>query len=170
MRYIEEDVSGSGATPIRTPIFSSAPRKDKPGIAEHILGHQNRLADVSPRIYRGDTEVMPRSAARAFRAVTHVILILCAICAFNPSYAARYHVPSYVPRDTHGRIARSPAAKNAFKRANPCPSTGKATGACPGYVVDHVIALCVGGTDAPQNMAWQTTAAAKVKDRTECGR
>lgn len=72
-----------------------------------------------------------------------------------------------VKRDGHGRIARDPHAKEAFRRTHPCPSTGKTYGACPGWVVDHVQALKHGGTDAPSNMQWQTRAAAKVKDRVE---
>jgi hypothetical protein len=70
-------------------------------------------------------------------------------------------------RSTKGRIARSAAAKRSFQRSHPCPSTGKTSGACPGYVVDHVVALKRGGADAPRNMQWQTTAAAKAKDKVE---
>lgn len=72
-----------------------------------------------------------------------------------------------VQRDKHGRIKRSSAAKAAFKRQQPCPSTGKATGRCPGYVIDHIDPLECGGADAPPNMQWQTTADAKTKDKTE---
>ena len=114
----------------------------------------------------------------AYRIVMSTILAIC--LTFNPSHAApackdclqaaASRAPAYVPRDTHGRIQRSPVAKNAFKRAYPCPSTGRATGACPGYVVDHVIALCVGGVDAPSNLQWQNVADAKAKDRVECRR
>ena len=70
-------------------------------------------------------------------------------------------------RDTKGKIARSPKAKYDFQRANPCPSTGKASGACPGYVKDHVVPLKRGGADAPANMQWQTKAEAEAKDRVE---
>ena len=72
-----------------------------------------------------------------------------------------------VQRDNHGRIKRSPVAKDHFKKAHPCPSTGKSSGACPGYVIDHVMPLKRGGRDAPDNMQWQTKEAAKLKDRTE---
>jgi hypothetical protein len=34
-------------------------------------------------------------------------------------------------------------------------------------VIDHVQALKHGGADAPSNMQWQTTAAAKAKDKIE---
>ncbi len=71
------------------------------------------------------------------------------------------------PRDTKGRITRSATAKRAFQKAHPCPSTGKTTGACPGYVIDHVVPLKRGGADTPSNMAWQTVAAAKAKNRVE---
>jgi hypothetical protein len=52
-------------------------------------------------------------------------------------------------------------------REEPCPSTEKNSGACPGYVVDHVKALKHGGADVPSNMQWQTIEAAKAKDRWE---
>ena len=72
-----------------------------------------------------------------------------------------------VPRDAHGRIQRTSAARSSFQHANLCPSTGKTSGACPGHVVDHVRPLKRGGADSPSNMQWQTTQAAKQKDRTE---
>jgi hypothetical protein len=70
-------------------------------------------------------------------------------------------------RDSNGRIKRSPAARRDFQRSNPCPSTGKSSGSCPGYVIDHVTPLKRGGADAPANMQWQTVQAAKAKDRIE---
>ena len=71
------------------------------------------------------------------------------------------------PRDSHGRIKRSSSAKTEFKKSRPCPATGKSSGACPGYVIDHVKPLKRGGADHPSNMQWQTKEAAKEKDRTE---
>jgi hypothetical protein len=70
-------------------------------------------------------------------------------------------------RDKRGRIPRSKASKDAFKRVNPCPSTGRTSGACPGYVIDHKQALKHGGSDTPDNMQWQTKEAAKAKDKVE---
>jgi hypothetical protein len=70
-------------------------------------------------------------------------------------------------RDSNGRIKRSPAARREFQRSSPCPSTGKSSGSCPGYVIDHVTPLKRGGADAPANMQWQTVQAAKAKDRIE---
>jgi len=70
-------------------------------------------------------------------------------------------------RDHHGRIARSPNARHSFVKNNPCPSTGKKSGRCPGYVVDHVVPLKRGGADRPSNMQWQTIQAAKQKDKWE---
>lgn len=72
-----------------------------------------------------------------------------------------------VERDSHGRIARSQEAKSDFKRQHPCPATGRSSGACPGYVIDHVNPLKRGGADAPSNMQWQTREAAKAKERWE---
>ena len=71
--------------------------------------------------------------------------------------------PFTVPRDSHGRIARSAEAKHAFE-----VSTGYPHGR-PGYVVDHIIPLARGGADLPSNMQWQTIAEGKAKDRGELG-
>lgn len=68
---------------------------------------------------------------------------------------------------THRSSKRSKAARDAFEREHPCPSTGKRSGRCPGYVVDHVKALACGGADAPSNMQWQTAEAGKAKDKSE---
>ena len=81
-----------------------------------------------------------------------------------------HHKSTYaqgVARDSHGKIARSQKAKDDFKHQHPCPSTGKSSGACPGYVIDHVKPLKRGGEDKPSNMQWQTKEAAKQKDQTE---
>jgi hypothetical protein len=89
----------------------------------------------------------------------------------HSTHASSHHASSKavqgVPRDSHGRIKRSTRAKDAFKHQQPCPSTGRSSGACPGYVIDHVQALKRGGTDAPSNMQWQTKEAAKQKDKWE---
>jgi hypothetical protein len=94
----------------------------------------------------------------------------------HSSYAsgAHHYSPISVPsgRDSHGRIKRSVVAKDDFKREHPCPSTGRASGACPGYVIDHVKPLACGGLDDPSNMQWQTVADGKAKDKWErkgCG-
>ncbi len=70
-------------------------------------------------------------------------------------------------RDSRGRIKRSPEAKHEFERSHPCPTTGKTSGSCAGYVVDDVTPLKRGGEDAPSNMQWQTKADAKAKDAVE---
>jgi hypothetical protein len=62
---------------------------------------------------------------------------------------------------------RSREVAAQFQHANPCPSTGKRFGACPGYVKDHINPLCNGGLDAVSSMQWQTIADARTKDRWE---
>lgn len=70
-------------------------------------------------------------------------------------------------RQANGRINRSSTVKHEFQRSNACPSIDKTSGACPGYVIDHVIPLKRGGVDSPSNMHWQTKADAKAKDKVE---
>ncbi len=76
-------------------------------------------------------------------------------------YMSRYSTRSFKTscyscrRDRTGRIARSSTAQTAFRKANPCPSTGKRTGPCRGYVIDHRVPLRRGGRDHPSNMLWQ---------------
>lgn len=63
------------------------------------------------------------------------------------------------------RTKRSQSAKVEFKLQQPCPATGASKGPCKGYVIDHIKALACGGADRPENMQWQTVAAAKEKDK-----
>lgn len=64
--------------------------------------------------------------------------------------------------------ARDRAVAREFQRLYRCPSTGRTTGACPGWVRDHIVPLCKGGADTVDNMQWQTVAEGKAKDRWEC--
>jgi hypothetical protein len=65
-------------------------------------------------------------------------------------------------------LARDPHQVVLFKRTHICPSTYQYSQRCPGYVVDHVIALDCGGADNYKtNMAYQTIAAGKAKDKIE---
>ena len=70
-------------------------------------------------------------------------------------------------RDENGRIKRDPEMRRAFRALMPCPATGRTSGACPGFVVDHIVALKRGGPDVPANMQWQPVAEAWAKDRVE---
>lgn len=67
--------------------------------------------------------------------------------------------------------ARDPAQVRAFRKDHPCPLTGKTTGPCTDgkqrMVVDHMLPICSGGRDAPDNMAWQEYSASLVKDAEE---
>lgn len=54
-----------------------------------------------------------------------------------------------------------------FRKTHPCPSTGKVKGACPGWNVDHVIALRCGGPDTVGNMQWITVREHKAKTKRE---
>lgn len=51
-------------------------------------------------------------------------------------------------------IQRSQAEVRAFRAVEPCPATGRRSGACPGWEVDHTVPLCHGGLDHSSNMVW----------------
>jgi hypothetical protein len=63
--------------------------------------------------------------------------------------------------------SRLASVKREFQLTHPRPANGHTSGACPGYVKDHVVPLACGGPDAPSNMQWQTRADAKAKDKWE---
>lgn len=62
---------------------------------------------------------------------------------------------------------RSRALRAEFQRQHPCPATGERTGACPGWEVDHVVALVCGGKDELGNLQWLTVQAHREKTRAE---
>lgn len=62
---------------------------------------------------------------------------------------------------------RDPAQVREFRKTHPCPATGQTSGACPGWVVDHMIPLCAGGPDTPDNMQWQDKPTSLRKDKYE---
>jgi len=62
---------------------------------------------------------------------------------------------------------RSREVMRDFQREHPCPSTGKTSGARPGYRKDHTKPLACDGPDAVWNLQWQTVRAAAIKDRWE---
>lgn len=93
-----------------------------------------------------------------------VLIVL--LLLLSPAFAGRRCQTCL--RDTHGHIRRSQAVKREFRANHPCPSTGRTSGACPGYTIDHSVALCKGGLDIPSNLSYQTTAEAKAKDKIEC--
>ena len=98
------------------------------------------------------------------------LLLLLLLSLTAPAKGRSPHT-HHTKRTTHAKRSthkpRSTTARARFQRANPCPATGKRTGACPGYVVDHKIPIKRGGPDSPDNMQWQTREAAKAKDRIE---
>ncbi len=73
----------------------------------------------------------------------------------------------FVPRDADGRIKRSKAAIMAFRRQWPCPATGKKTGACPGWALNHSVPLDCGGCDVSQNLEWMRNDVKRVHDTYE---
>ena len=116
------------------------------------------IARSEPRSHRGEARSKPRNS---FTSHTSRASAAGSLALSNSTRCTTCE------RDANGRIKRNPAARRAFQRSNPCPATRRTTGACPGYIVDHIIPLKRGAADEPANMQWQTPAEAKAKDRIE---
>ena len=84
-----------------------------------------------------------RPLAAAIR-MTKPLFLLCLLLATLPGLADarnKYH---------------DRAEQRAFRLQTPCPSTGQAEGACPGWQVGYIVELCAGGQDKRENMRWIT--------------
>jgi len=103
------------------------------------------------------------------RHVLGLILLLVILSAAAPFWKSEDpKVCGQVVRDPKdGTTLRSVAVMNAFKKAHACPSTGKNAGACPGWVMDHVIPLDCGGCDAIGNLQWLPTEMWRMKSKWE---
>jgi hypothetical protein len=85
--------------------------------------------------------------------------------SYKGSHRSRRATSSAISRNRRGRIRRSAAAKRSFERQHPCPSTGRSSGRCPGYVVDHVRPLECGGADARATCSGRQWRQAKPRTR-----
>jgi hypothetical protein len=81
--------------------------------------------------------------------------------------AAALAVCVVLPGPASAKQQRSASVKREFQLMHPCPATGRTSGACPGYVKDHVVPLACGGPYAVANLQWQTIRDAKAKDKWE---
>ena len=57
--------------------------------------------------------------------------------------------------------AGSDSEKAIFRKSHPCPSNGKTSGACPGYVVTYITPPKKGGAHTAANMQWLTNVEGK---------
>lgn len=69
--------------------------------------------------------------------------------------------------DAFGATPRGRHAPQAFQKLSPCPANGKTSGACPGWIKDHIVPLYCNGPDTPANLQWQTVEESRAKDRWE---
>ena len=137
---------------------------------------QNRLFRLIVTPTRAYLRALSAATQAFLRTVSRVVgaEVVGDAIAFFEAFAgmeAGFQQRARAVRDLCPRQQRSHSAERSarreFQHSNRCPSTGRASGACPGYVVDHIRPLKRGGSDTPSNMQWQTRAAAKAKDRTE---
>lgn len=84
-------------------------------------------------------------------------LFLAALLALFATATIAQEDPRYCgppKRDARGVIVRSSAVLRQFQALNHCPSTHAPTGACPGWIKDHVRPLAACGCDSIGNLQW----------------
>jgi hypothetical protein len=94
-----------------------------------------------------------------------LIVVAVSVAVAGPLDEMRYCGPP--KRDVTGKIIRDPKVTRRFQLLHPCPESGRVTGACPGWAIDHVIPLACGGCDAVFNMQWLDTVTKRRKDSFE---
>lgn len=94
----------------------------------------------------------------AVLALLAVVMLLSAQGAFGGPLDETRYCTITPTRDADGSISRRADVLRAFRALYPCPETGQKHGACPGWNIDHVIPLAVGGCDAVPNLQWLPTA------------
>jgi hypothetical protein len=102
------------------------------------------------------------------RLLTFMLMLLLLLVGLLAGTAARADLPAAgqpgavndlrycgePARTADGRIKRSRAVLREFAKVFPCPETLEPVPSCPGWAIDHVIPLAVGGCDAPVNLQW----------------
>ena len=81
---------------------------------------------------------------------TALLFPLLAIADTDPRYCGIENIE----RNHKNEIIRSKAEYNRFRSWWKCPSTLFFKGPCPGWHVDHIIPLAVGGCDEAENMTY----------------
>lgn len=97
-------------------------------------------------------------------AVVWMVVIIGVARAQELDPLVDYRYAGVVVRDANGNTARSTKVINAFKKQWACPSTGKHTGPCPGWAINHTIPLACGGRDIVSNMDWMPDEAKSCAD------
>ena len=91
-----------------------------------------------------------------------LLLFVPMLAHANPLVEERYcGAPQ---RNPDGSIHRRSAVIAVYRHEHPCPVTGKITGACPGWAINHVVPLACGGCDAVSNMMWMRNDVKKIVD------
>lgn len=92
-------------------------------------------------------------------AVLAIVLLWSEEGAFaGPLDETRYCGVENIKRDGKGQIIRRADVIRAFRKLYPCDATGKTTGACPGWAINHTLPISQGGCDSVSNLDWMPTA------------
>lgn len=76
-------------------------------------------------------------------------------------------IGALAPADADAKQARNKSVLRAFVKYEACPATGLRRLPCPGWQIDHILALCAGGRDAVENLQWLTREAHREKTRVD---
>lgn len=105
-------------------------------------------------VYMTKLEKINISVVDKMRKILICILFSPIFCHAQLDPLIDYRMGDAVTRNEKGNTQRSKQVIARFKQLYACPSTGKNSGACPGWAIDHVIPLDCGGIDAVYNMQW----------------
>lgn len=70
----------------------------------------------------------------------------------NLSLALALSAPPYPTKE---EVAQKSDPQSDFRQVQPCPSTGRSTGSCPGWKITYIKPLECRGKDEPANMRWR---------------
>ena len=98
------------------------------------------------------------SYLHALWAASVILLITTGLGSCSQVHAGPFEETRYCTttpaRDADGSISRRADVLAEFKKIHPCPGTGKSTGACRGWRMNHTVPLACGGCDSVGNLVW----------------
>lgn len=148
--------SGHTGTPLRARLERTGPESAFPFDLGHTRKLQRRRRMVDPSGGGATMQFVPALLLSPARCLPTTALSKGGHGGSSrASHSHVTHTSFSVPRNSHGKIKRSSSARASLQHQYPCPATGRTSGACQGYAVDHVVSLKRRRADHPSNNHWQ---------------